>query len=234
MNLFTMITPLSNLLCFFLSTLNIYDLLTFVNTFTIHMFPIGNIRTKIFYNKRLRGFGHDELWTPFTTIKGTEKLTVNQLAMYSGVSSAGISRIENGKRGVPKPATIRKLADALKVPYEELMASAGYISASTVQEARSSYDSIYDIVSQYDLEDLSLFDSEKWKVLSKRHRKPGQIFRLSRAGSKQPKQKLNTSPRHTLLSIIFVCLRSCCYFIPYVNFCQYFSCLSISYSQHLY
>lgn len=48
------------------------------------------------------------------------------------------------------------------------MASAGYISASTVQEARSSYDSIYDIVSQYDLEDLSLFDSEKWKVLSKK------------------------------------------------------------------
>ncbi|TWM32548.1 HTH-type transcriptional repressor RghR [Bacillus paralicheniformis] len=101
-------------------------------------------------------------------LRERKKLTVNQLAMYSGVSSAGISRIENGKRGVPKPATIRKLADALKVPYEELMASAGYISASTVQEARSSYDSIYDIVSQYDLEDLSLFDSEKWKVLSQK------------------------------------------------------------------
>lgn len=111
----------------------------------------------------MTNFGHH-----LRQLRERKKLTVNQLAMYSGVSSAGISRIENGKRGVPKPATIRKLADALKVPYEELMASAGYISASTVQEARSSYDSIYDIVSQYDLEDLSLFDSEKWKVLSKK------------------------------------------------------------------
>nr|MDH3153186.1 helix-turn-helix domain-containing protein [Bacillus licheniformis] len=111
----------------------------------------------------MTNFGHH-----LRQLRERKKLTVNQLAMYSGVSSAGISRIENGKRGVPKPATIRKLADALKVPYEELMASAGYISASTVQEARSGYDSIYDIVSQYDLEDLSLFDSEKWKVLSKK------------------------------------------------------------------
>ncbi|ASB87308.1 helix-turn-helix domain-containing protein [Bacillus sonorensis] len=101
-------------------------------------------------------------------LRERKKLTVNQLAMYSGVSSAGISRIENGKRGVPKPATIRKLANALKIPYEELMASAGYISATTVQESRSGYDSIYDIVSRHGLEDLSLFDSEKWKLLSKK------------------------------------------------------------------
>ncbi|KKB75311.1 MULTISPECIES: transcriptional regulator [Bacillus] len=101
-------------------------------------------------------------------LRERKKLTVNQLAMYSGVSSAGISRIENGKRGVPKPATIRKLADALKIPYEELMASAGYISASTVQESRSSYDTIHDVVSRHGLENLSLFDSEKWKLLSKK------------------------------------------------------------------
>ncbi|MDA1476444.1 helix-turn-helix domain-containing protein [Bacillus changyiensis] len=100
-------------------------------------------------------------------LRERKKLTVNQLAMYSGVSSAGISRIENGKRGVPKPATIRKLADALKIPYEELMASAGYINASTIKESNSSYDSIYDIASQHGLEDLTLFESERWKILTK-------------------------------------------------------------------
>ncbi|MBD8889885.1 helix-turn-helix transcriptional regulator, partial [Bacillus velezensis] len=72
------------------------------------------------------------------TLREKRHLTVNQLATYSGVSAAGISRIENGKRGVPKPATIKKLADALKIPYEELMQTAGYIE--TVQETRAPYD----------------------------------------------------------------------------------------------
>jgi hypothetical protein len=31
------------------------------------------------------------------------------------------------KRGVPKPPTIKKIADALKVEYEDLMIKAGYI-----------------------------------------------------------------------------------------------------------
>ncbi|AFH60579.1 helix-turn-helix domain-containing protein [Paenibacillus caseinilyticus] len=60
-------------------------------------------------------------------IRETKGLTLNQLAMYSGVSSALISRIENGTRGVPKPETIEKLANGLKIPYENLMSIAGYI-----------------------------------------------------------------------------------------------------------
>ncbi|AKQ74912.1 transcriptional regulator [Bacillus licheniformis WX-02] len=44
-------------------------------------------------------------------LREQRSLSVNQLAMYAGVSAAAISRIENGHRGVPKPATIRKLAD---------------------------------------------------------------------------------------------------------------------------
>ncbi|MEZ2737245.1 helix-turn-helix domain-containing protein [Aneurinibacillus aneurinilyticus] len=60
-------------------------------------------------------------------LRNKKDMTVNQLAMYSGVSAAAISRIENGKRGVPKPETIRKIAEALKVPYEELMEAAGYL-----------------------------------------------------------------------------------------------------------
>lgn len=67
-------------------------------------------------------------------LREERKLTVNQLATYSGVSAVSISRIENGKRGVPKPATIKKLAEALKIPYEGLMYKAGYIEE--VHEAR--------------------------------------------------------------------------------------------------
>lgn len=82
---------------------------------------------------------------------------MNQLATYSGVSAAGISRIENGKRGVPKPATIKKLADALKIPYEELMQTAGYIE--TVQETRAPYDTgrtLLEKAETYEPHDLSL------------------------------------------------------------------------------
>jgi transcriptional regulator with XRE-family HTH domain len=53
--------------------------------------------------------------------------SVNQLAIYSEVSAAQISRIETGQRGVPKPETIQKLAKGLKRPYKELMRVAGHI-----------------------------------------------------------------------------------------------------------
>lgn len=64
-------------------------------------------------------------------IRKKKGFTVNQLALYSGVSSAQISRIENGLRGVPKPETIKKLSEALGYPYEDLMQAAGYIDDNT-------------------------------------------------------------------------------------------------------
>lgn len=69
-------------------------------------------------------------------IRKQKSLTVNQLAMYSGVSSAQISRIENGLRGIPKPETIRKLSDALKYPYEDLLRKAGHL---VVEESNEIY-----------------------------------------------------------------------------------------------
>lgn len=60
-------------------------------------------------------------------LRESRGMTVNQLGIYSEVSPALISKIENGKRGTPKPDTIEKLAKGLKMPYEELMAVAGYV-----------------------------------------------------------------------------------------------------------
>lgn len=53
--------------------------------------------------------------------------SINQLAEAAGISNSQISRIENGVRGVPKPATIRKISDALSVPYADMMKQAGYL-----------------------------------------------------------------------------------------------------------
>lgn len=55
----------------------------------------------------MRGDHHVTVRTAITGARRARKLTVNQLAVYSGISSATISKIENGKRGTPKPATIK-------------------------------------------------------------------------------------------------------------------------------
>ncbi|MFP4974051.1 helix-turn-helix domain-containing protein [Paenibacillus sp. CN-4] len=63
-------------------------------------------------------------------------LTITQLALAAGISSAQISRIENGVRGVPKPGTLRKIAEAGEWPYEELMKYAGYADDPTFSSER--------------------------------------------------------------------------------------------------
>ncbi|BDH60090.1 hypothetical protein MTP04_02200 [Lysinibacillus sp. PLM2] len=60
-------------------------------------------------------------------VRDDKGMTLGQLATYSGISAAQLSRIENGKRGIPKPPTIERIAKALKIDYEELMIKAGYI-----------------------------------------------------------------------------------------------------------
>ncbi|MFF2912393.1 helix-turn-helix domain-containing protein [Paenibacillus sp. NPDC057934] len=62
-------------------------------------------------------------------------LTLNQLASAAGVSGSQISRIENGLRGIPKPATLRKIAEATDCSYEELMERAGYLQDQGAVEA---------------------------------------------------------------------------------------------------
>ncbi|MGE6630089.1 helix-turn-helix domain-containing protein [Bacillus sp. NPDC077027] len=110
--------------------------------------------------------------TYLRTLREKKKLSVNQLAMYSDVSAAGISRIENGKRGIPKPLTIKKLSHALKVPYEEMMQAAGYIednsSASMIKEQHDSYTKIKEVAEKHELAHLELFSEEVWKTLSKK------------------------------------------------------------------
>ncbi|HHW56795.1 MAG TPA: helix-turn-helix transcriptional regulator [Clostridia bacterium] len=59
-------------------------------------------------------------------IREEKNLSLNQLALYSGVSAAHLSRIERGFRE-PSPEVLRKISTALKVPYEELMKVAGYL-----------------------------------------------------------------------------------------------------------
>lgn len=81
--------------------------------------------------------------------------TINQLALYSGISAAQLSRIENGKRGVPKAENIAKIANALNTSHEELMKVAGYIEDNPTQ-----YDSV-----EIDSEMPSIFAKRLKKLL---------------------------------------------------------------------
>lgn len=53
-------------------------------------------------------------------------LTLVELAKKTGLSQPYLSQIENGKRGIPDPEIIKKIADCLTADYFDLMGSAGY------------------------------------------------------------------------------------------------------------
>lgn len=70
----------------------------------------------------------DHIFGPYLKeIREKKGWSINQLAQAADISGSQISRIENGLRGIPKPQTLRKIAEALDVPYEELMSKAGYL-----------------------------------------------------------------------------------------------------------
>ena len=64
----------------------------------------------------------------FIKEKRLEKgLSIRKLAELADISHTEVKRIEDGLRKQTSPQVIRSIATALNVPYEELMAAAGYI-----------------------------------------------------------------------------------------------------------
>lgn len=65
-------------------------------------------------------------------LRNEKNMTIRQLELYSKVSNAYLSQLENGKRGIPSPEILDKLSKPLGVSYEELMEKAGYITKEEV------------------------------------------------------------------------------------------------------
>lgn len=63
-------------------------------------------------------------------LRKEREMTIRQLELYSGVSNSYLSQLENGKRGIPSPDILKKLAKGLKVDYVFLMRKAGYVEES--------------------------------------------------------------------------------------------------------
>lgn len=81
-----------------------------------------------------------EFGTYIKKIRESKNLTLNQVALYSEISAAQLSRIETGKRGVPKPTTIKKIAEALRTDYDQLMKVAGYLEETSTKSTPSTKD----------------------------------------------------------------------------------------------
>lgn len=95
-------------------------------------------------------------------IRESRGMTVNQLAVYSGVSAASISRYETGDRGIPKPPTIEKLAKGLKFDYNQLMEIAGHIRAESNEDKNAA-----ELLNEYldaELTDEEIMEKMNFKV----------------------------------------------------------------------
>ena len=70
--------------------------------------------------------------------KRTEKgLSIRRLAELAAISHTEVKRIEDGLRKQTSPQVLRSIASALGVPYEDLMAAAGYIDEPTAETESS-------------------------------------------------------------------------------------------------
>ncbi|GIP60580.1 helix-turn-helix domain-containing protein [Paenibacillus woosongensis] len=61
-------------------------------------------------------------------LRTESKLTLKQLSEKTKLTIGHLSNIENGRRGIPSPNLLKKLAEPLNVPYGELMYHADYLS----------------------------------------------------------------------------------------------------------
>lgn len=60
--------------------------------------------------------------------------TLDELSERVGYSNPYLSQIENGRRGVPSPDLLKKLAKTLDVSYIHLLQKAGYVTEQDIQE----------------------------------------------------------------------------------------------------
>lgn len=54
-------------------------------------------------------------------------LRIRDVEKLSDISNAYLSYLENGKRGMPSPEILQKLAPIYQVPYKDLLQKAGYL-----------------------------------------------------------------------------------------------------------
>lgn len=60
-------------------------------------------------------------------IRKDKKMTLKELSERSKITESYLSRIENGKRGIPHPETVKRIAKGLSVSHTLMLEKAGYL-----------------------------------------------------------------------------------------------------------
>ncbi len=68
---------------------------------------------------------NEEFGTQIKKIRENKHFTVRQTALQGGFSSAYLSQIENGKKNIPKIATLYKIAKGLRISQDDILMLAG-------------------------------------------------------------------------------------------------------------
>ncbi|MEK4456887.1 helix-turn-helix domain-containing protein [Paenibacillus sp. FSL R10-2748] len=89
-------------------------------------------------------------------VRDSKGLTLTDVSKISGISIAQLSRIETGKRNVPKPDTLKKISSALDISFNELMIIAGHIDVNDD-----------DVLIKIDDHDSNLYLNEKIKQVAR-------------------------------------------------------------------
>lgn len=72
----------------------------------------------------------------FRQLRSSKNITTRKLSQITGVSQGYISAFETGRRGIPSPSILQKLAKGLDVPYEQLHESAWGDTLSSIDKEK--------------------------------------------------------------------------------------------------
>ena len=67
-------------------------------------------------------------------IRDEKEMTAVELASKIGYTQPYISMLENGRKGIPKPDTLRKIAKGLGVPFVQLLIIADVLTTEDIKE----------------------------------------------------------------------------------------------------
>lgn len=87
----------------------------------------------------------------------TKKLSTRKLAVLANISHTEIHRIENGERKNPSPLVLKCIANALELPYEDIMKVAGYIEITPPSSVLSTRLSGIDDLTDQELKEVNNF-----------------------------------------------------------------------------
>lgn len=72
----------------------------------------------------------------FRSLLIKKDISLYELSARTGIGSGHLSRLATGKRSAPKPPMLRQIAEAIGVPYEEMLEQAGYLEQKNQYAAR--------------------------------------------------------------------------------------------------